>query len=259
MRIPVIQGVIDRRILVNYHVKPALIARWLPPPFRPKLVRGHAIAGICLIRLKNIRPSRIPIPGGIRSENAAHRIAVEWDESGELHSGVFIPRRDTDSRLNVWIGGRFFPGTHHHAKFEVRETKDSMSVSLVSDDGDVSVAVAGRLSDRLPNRSVFGSLDEASDFFASGAVGYSATRNPHRFEGLELRCHEWSVTPLDVDHAASSFFDDQSVFPAGSAEFDCALVMRGIAHEWRSLDDLDCPDVRATYASTGSTYSSTAK
>jgi hypothetical protein len=49
MRIPVIRGVIDCRILVNYHVAPGVLAALLPPPFRPKLVHGVGVVGICLI------------------------------------------------------------------------------------------------------------------------------------------------------------------------------------------------------------------
>src|SRR5690242_17682354 len=76
MRIPVIRGVIDRRILVNYHVDPGILATLLPPPFRPKLVHGVGMVGICLIRLKHIRPAFLPSWLGIGSENAAHRAAV---------------------------------------------------------------------------------------------------------------------------------------------------------------------------------------
>jgi hypothetical protein len=36
MRIHVIQGIIDRRILVNYRVDPEVLARILPQPFQPK-------------------------------------------------------------------------------------------------------------------------------------------------------------------------------------------------------------------------------
>ena len=57
-------------------------------PFRPKLVKGKGIAGICLIRLKQIRPRFVPSFLGISSGNAAHRIAVEWDEHGETKPGV---------------------------------------------------------------------------------------------------------------------------------------------------------------------------
>src|ERR1700692_2401811 len=101
MQIPVIRGIIDRRILVNFRVDPDVLARIVPAPFRPKLVKGAGMAGVCLIRLKGIRPRVVPAVMGISSENAAHRIAVEWDQGGETKEGVFIPRRDTSSRLNT--------------------------------------------------------------------------------------------------------------------------------------------------------------
>src|SRR5205823_3139369 len=89
MRIPALRGVIDRRILVNYRVNPDVLQAVLPPPFHPKLVRGVAVAGICLIRLRGIRPAFVPSWLGISSENAAHRMAVEWqDANGQLREGV---------------------------------------------------------------------------------------------------------------------------------------------------------------------------
>src|ERR1700749_2901214 len=98
MRIPVLKGTIKRRLLVNFRVDPAVIQKLLPRPFRPKLQRGHAIAGICLIRLEHIRPAGVPEMLGLSSENAAHRVAVEWtDAAGVAREGVFIPRRDTGS------------------------------------------------------------------------------------------------------------------------------------------------------------------
>src|SRR4051812_28065039 len=106
MQIPVIRGTIERRILVNYRVDPDVLRTLLPAPFRPKLVRGFGIAGICLIRLKHVRPKFWPAAIGVQSENAAHRIAVEWDDNGVLREGVFIPRRDTNSRFNSLLGGR---------------------------------------------------------------------------------------------------------------------------------------------------------
>jgi hypothetical protein len=40
------------------------------------------------------------------------------------------------------------------------------------------------------------------------------------------------VQPLAVERLESSFFENQRLFPAGSVEFYCALLMRGIEHEW---------------------------
>ncbi|MDQ3009459.1 MAG: DUF2071 domain-containing protein [Acidobacteriota bacterium] len=76
MKLPAIEGIIRRRILVNYRVSPEVIQRLLPSRFRPKLYAGYAVAGICLIRLEHMRPQNLPAVVGISSENAAHRIAM---------------------------------------------------------------------------------------------------------------------------------------------------------------------------------------
>src|SRR5215213_8122480 len=109
MKIPTIQGLIDRRMLVNFTADPAVVQKLLPAPFRPKIFKGKAIVGICLIRLKHIRPKGFPSVVGLSSENAAHRIAVEWGKDGKTREGVYIPRRDTSSWLNQMAGGRVFP------------------------------------------------------------------------------------------------------------------------------------------------------
>ena len=240
MKIPVMRGVIDRRILANYHVDPQVLARLLPPPFRPKLVAGKALVGICLIRLKHIRPTFLPAWLGLSSENAAHRAAVEWDEDGAVRQGVFIRRRDTNSRLNTLLGGRIFPGVHHQATFRVEEGADRFAVAVQSDDGETRVSIRGHRADQLPSSSVFRSLDEASDFFAAGSLGYSSTAEQTRFDGLELQCRNWSAEPLAVEEVHSNFFEDRALFPPGSIEFDSALLMQRIDHEWRGREDLCC-------------------
>jgi Uncharacterized conserved protein (COG2071) len=248
MRIPVMRGIIDRRILVNYRVAPNVLAVRLPPPFRPKLVNGAGMAGICLIRLKQVRPRFVPGFLGIASENAAHRVAVEWDDHGTRREGVYVRRRDTNSRLNSLVGGRLFPGIHHHAVFTVNETAERFEVSLKSDDGDTSMSVRTRRTAQLPSTSRFSSLEEASAFFQAGSLGYSGTDETTRFHGLELRCRNWHVEPLEVEEVRSSYFDDTTQFPPGSIKFDCALLMRGIEHEWHGQADLCCSSQAAALA-----------
>ncbi len=238
---PTIRGLIDRRILVNFQVEPEVLRRILPEPFRPKLVGRMGMAGICLIRLKQMRPPGVPKWFGLRSENAAHRIAVEWEENGQPREGVYIPRRDTSSRFNVLVGGRIFPGYHHHARFRVREESDRYRLDIESDDRLTRLAIDGRLAERLPAGSVFGSLEQASEFFERGALGYSATCDCGVYEGLELQSLTWSVEALEMTRVESSFFDDRSRFPAGSVRFDSALLMRRIEHVWHSRASMRSP------------------
>ena len=239
MRLPIINGLIRRRLLVNFRVEEEVMTRFLPAPFRPKLHRGYAIAGICLIRLERIRPNGLPPFCGISSENAAHRIAVLWDEpSGASREGVFIPRRDTGSVLNHWAGGRIFPGEHQLADFDVRDDGSRISLSIRARDGQMSIQLRARETDTFPASSCFTSLAESSAYFEGGSVGYSVTRHSNRLDGIRLQTDGWQVRPLAVEQVESSFFSDESVFPAGTITFDHALIMRDLIHQWHGEADL---------------------
>src|SRR5215471_1348813 len=134
--LPTIQGIIDRRILVNYHIDPTLVEDILPPLFQPQLVRGKAIAGFCLIRLMHLRPRGMPAVLGLSSENAAHRIAVEWEENGKHRTGVYIPMRHSSSHFNVLAGDRLFPGLHRYADFKVMESNETFHIEVESSDNE---------------------------------------------------------------------------------------------------------------------------
>jgi len=237
MRIPKLKGVIDRRILINYQVDKKTLEDFLPEPFRPKLVNGKGVAGICLIRLKGIRPFGLPKQMGISSENGAHRIAVEWEENGSLKEGVFIPRRDTSSKLNSWVGGRIFPGVHHLASFNVHESGGNYEVAFTSEDG-ASLSIKAKETTTWNTKSIFDNLEAVSSFFENGSMGYSPNENS--FDGLRLKAYDWKVSLLEVEQVQSSFFEDKSIFPKGTITFDNALLMKNIMHEWIGLKQLNC-------------------
>ena len=239
MKIPIIKGIIERRILINYQVDKDVLENYLPNPFKPKLINGKGIAGICLIRLKEIRPKGLPKQIGISSENGAHRIAVQWTENGIQKEGVYIPRRDTSSKLNSLAGGTIFPGIHHLANFKVKEKDGNYEVGFISDD-KASVSIKANETSAWNNESVFENLQCVSDFFEVGSVGYSPNKN--NFEGLELKAYNWKVSLLEVENVKSSFFENESVFPKGSVKFDNALLMKDIEHEWIGLKKINnCP------------------
>jgi hypothetical protein len=240
VRLPEIHADIERRLLVNYRVDPDTASRLLPAPFRPQLVNGSAVAGICLIRLGALRPAGLPHWAGVRSENAAHRIAVEWDTPDGARTGVYIPRRDTDAVLNAALGGRLYPGEQHRARFFVRESGGDVHVDYASYDGSTRVSVDVRIADQLDGSALFSDVDAASRFFERGSIGLSATRDPYRLDGMQLETDAWAVDAGHVSAATSSFFDDPGLFPPGSAVLDCALVMRQVPVRWKALPAYSC-------------------
>lgn len=240
LHLPVMRGVIERRMLVNFRCDPDVVAKLLPPPFRPKLVHDFAMAGICLVRLGNVRPGCVPAAAGITSENAAHRIAVEWEENGMTQEGVFIRRRDTSSLLNRLAGGRLFPAVAYAANFRVWESNHRFKLELRSADGVTFVRVAARVAATVTPGSVFRDLDEASQFLQAGGVGWSARPGAGEYDGVELCCDRWQMEPLMVERVESSFFSDKKLFPSGAATFDSAFLMRNIPHEWHARGRMIC-------------------
>ena len=232
MQLPTIHGYIDRRILVNFTADPSIVKQIIPEPFRPKVYKGKAIVGICLIRLKHIKPKGLPDFMGLSSENGAHRIAVEWEDKGTIKEGVFIPRRDTSLYFNTLAGGRIFPGKHHLAKFTVREGEGNYFVQFTSSD-NTTIRIEAKETAVFPATSIFETLEDASAFFEKGSVGYSPNKN--RYEGLELEAYAWQVRPLEVMDLHASFYENEVVFPKGTIQFDNALLMTRVEHEWKQL------------------------
>jgi len=233
--LPVVAGLIARRILVNFRAKPEVITPLLPAPFRPHLVNGYALVGICLIRLEQLRPKGLPAVLGISTENAAHRIAVIWDNAGITKEGVFILRRETNTPAIALAGGRLFPGEHHLADFQTTDNGEHITMDIKTPDHQADVKLTAHAATQVMPGSIFQSMEQASKFFCDGSIGYSPNQRTGELEVMELRTLNWAMQPLTIETAHSSFYADSKRFPAGSIELDSAFIMRGIEHEWHAL------------------------
>lgn len=231
MIVATIGSVIERRLLVNYRVEPAVAARLLPPPFRPQLVNGMAVAGVCFLRLARFRPPHLPPVPGLATENAAHRIAVEWDDDEGTHAGVYIPRRDSNSMITVVGGGTIFPARHHLARFTVDEPGGTVRISVSARDRQVRLAVTAAPATTLASE-LFDSVDEARAFFREGALGFApAGISPGRLDKVRLHSDSWAMEPMTAQ-VRSSLYDDLDRFPPGTCTLDSALIMRNLNARW---------------------------
>jgi hypothetical protein len=235
-----VASMIERRLLINYRIEPDLVADLLPPPFRPQVVSGWAVGGVCFIRLGALRLGHMPSALGITSENVAHRFAVEWDGDGGTQVGVYVPRRDTDSLLTRLGGGRVFPGHHWLATFDVHEQGPELRIAVASHDAVVGLAVTAREAPHLGG-TLFGSIDDAVDFFRRGSLGYSPSERSGtgRPDGVRLVSDRWDARPVSIEHMASSVFDDEDRFPPGACILDSGMVMRNLPVEWMAQGILE--------------------
>jgi uncharacterized protein YqjF (DUF2071 family) len=224
-----VDSTIERRLLVNYRIDPEVVAKHLPYPLRPQLVRGHAVGGVCFIRLGDLRPAGAPSVLGLRTENVAHRFAVEWDDAIGTRAGVYVPRRDSSSWLTVMGGGRIFPGKHHLARFNVEEQNLKTSINVCSVDRQLRLAVTAVPADEIGG-NLFESTGTAIEFFRNGCLGLSPQGDG--FGAVRLHCDRWEATPMHLEQMTSSLFEDSTQFPQGSCQLDGALLMRNLPARW---------------------------
>jgi hypothetical protein len=243
----VMEGTIRHRLLVNYAADPEVVTPLVPEPFRPLVVEGRAVVGICVLRLTELRPHGLPRRVGVASDNAAHRIAVEWDGPAGTEVGVHVLRRDTAQRLPALVGGRLFPGVHGRARFTVRDAPDELRVAYVTSDG-LEVSAIATTAEPWASR-VFETPADASAFFEAGDRGWSPDRHGD-LEGIAMSTTAWVAEPVDID-AHASFYDDPARFPAGSIELDNALLMRDIPVTWRRIAQPEVGGMAAPNRSTG--------
>lgn len=71
----------------------------------------------------------------------------------------------------------------------------------------------------------FASVDEASEFYRAGRIGWSLGHDRRRVEPVVLSSDAWAVEGARLHSLRSSFFD---ALPEGAAEFDSVVVMRDL-------------------------------
>jgi len=236
--LPTLEGLIARRVLVNFRVDPAVARRLVPSPLEPIVERGACVAGICLIRLERLRPKGLPAAVGFTSENMAHRIAIRYPTPDGPSDGVFIWRRDTDQALVSLLGGRLFPGVRGRATFAVTEDDLSLAMDVRTEGGEADVTLRVRAAAEWRSTPLFPTFDAVTEFFRRGDCGFSCSLHQDRLEGMRLKTLVWKMEPLAVDDVRAAFYADTRRFPRGSAVLDGAVLMRGIPHEWHELGDV---------------------
>ena len=160
MKIPVMRGVIDQRILVNYRVDwPNVLARILLRPFRPKLVNGAGMAG-SVPDSPETHPAPAPalLPGiGLRERRTPHRCRVgpPGPTAGRC---VHPPAGHILSAEHRSSAGRLFPGPITMRVFRSRNgaaITGSLSTAMIA---RPTLLVEGHVSTELPSSSIFGPL-----------------------------------------------------------------------------------------------------
>jgi hypothetical protein len=122
--------------------------------------------------------------------------------------------------------------------FQVSENQNHLAMSVTSDDGKADVRFSAHVLGEWRHTPSFGSFEEVSEFFRKGDCGLSCSLHGDELEGLQLKMLKWEMVPVEIESQHCEFYSDSRRFAAGSLEFDCGLLMRGLPHEWHQLNDI---------------------
>lgn len=233
MLIQAVSGICERRIILNWRVDPALVAKHLPRPFRPRLVKGHAIVSVEVLQLVGMRPTGMPRIAGFHTQNAVDRIAVEWNEGGSILHGFFVPSRYSPSAVNTLISlTRLFPAVFKHARFRFERAGVHYRVSVAAEGNRLSFDA--NESSIFSEKSAFDSMNMASEFHRDAKISYSPAHEEGTYDGIYLKSFDWHATPLEVINVHYDYIE--KTFPG--AVFDSAFVVRNTKHEWHGMGSI---------------------
>ena len=219
MRFAPVRGVIERRLLVIYRLDPKVAKEVLPPPWQARLIGGYAVAGIALAHLGRLRPAGLPPVAGLARESVTHGIAVEWESSRSLHTGVFVTHHDS---AGAGRGRRLCRAS----RFTVDERTDGLRVAYTGRDRTVRVDIDVDLVASLAGSALFADVYAATRFLQLDGAGGAAWAPPAK--AIRLCAGDRSVGAARVLSTSSTVFADTSVFPPGSVHLDSALLMRDL-------------------------------
>lgn len=226
-------GVLENTVLLNFRTDAEVLRRLLPSPFEPRLVDGYGMVGILLFTMKDLTCETtmgFPSPP---SDHVLYRIAVSWKQGGRTFHGMYLLRHEVNTRLPVRQRRRgLFPVVGIPVRWHKVSDSGSIEWTLKSKT-KTKLHIKAKLSSCFSGGSVFGSLEEASDFFATERAAIAPRFQKSIFSNTHFLPLKWPVQPLFVNHLTTDVDQLQNLFPAGQIFFDSGLIWPKVPCKWQ--------------------------
>lgn len=142
---------------------------------------------------------------------------------------VFVPERQTASRVGAWFTGRGFSAPHRLVDIGWTGHHDGGTELAVTRDGHSDIDMWLRPRPVLGS-SVFATTDEFATFLAAGQRSYGRSRHDGRLTVLDLHKSDAGYEPHAVERVSGAFVDR---WRAVVGEVDSALRTTNARYEWK--------------------------
>lgn len=228
----------NKRFTVNYRAPLDHVRRLLPAGIEPDEVPGTGLGmfGMCACDFWVTRFGWVPVPK-IQNNDMLLRVSARVPKNGVTKRAFYTIASRSSSALLGYLGARFSHFRKRVSTFSRVDNGEIYQLQCTDTDplarGELTAQLSS-LSKVRPESSVFGSIQDATDFLFNldGSCGYDFERRMLSFQTIDYPewdmyfCHDACHRSPLLDHLIDTFRIE--------AQVDCILFMEKTPQTWCS-------------------------
>jgi uncharacterized protein YqjF (DUF2071 family) len=218
--------------LVNFAVRPDVLASRLPDHVQPDVHDGWSYVSIVIAGMERMRPAFMPPALGITYSQVVYRAVVVCGRE----RGAYFIRSDADNTLMVLAGNALTFFQFHRAdatwSFSTAVTRFSLrprSGEAAGIDAEYDLTVA---KDQMPATSRFATLDRAQYFLTELYAAFGRKRRDGKVEAVRIKRTEWRSTIVRDRVGSYEAMKSGVLFGPGQAELDSIFYVERVNYRW---------------------------
>jgi uncharacterized protein YqjF (DUF2071 family) len=218
--------------LVNFAVRPQVLASQLPDHVRPDVHDGWSYLSIVIARMEGMRPAVLAPVLGITYSQVVYRAVVVCGQE----RGVYFIRSDADNVLMVLAGNALTFFRFHRADATWSFAPGVIRFSLRPKTGKGAGIEAeydlAEANDRMPASSHFATLDDAQCFLTELYIAFGAKRREGKVDAVRIQRNEWRSVVVRDRVGSYEAMNSGVLFGPGQAELDSIFYVERLDYHW---------------------------
>jgi uncharacterized protein YqjF (DUF2071 family) len=218
--------------LVNFALRPEVLASRLPDHVRPDVHNGWSYLSIVIAVMERMRPAFLPRPLGITYSQIVYRAIVVCGRE----RGVYFVRSDADNALMVKAGNALTFFRFHRADATWSFSQGSTRFSLRPRNGEAAGIDAeydlADANDRMPENSRFATLDQAQRFLTELYVAFGTKHRDGTVDAVRVERNDWRSRVVRDRIGSYEAMKSGVLFRPGEAELDSVFHVERLNYHW---------------------------
>jgi uncharacterized protein YqjF (DUF2071 family) len=218
--------------LVNFAIKPDVLATQLPDHVRPDVHDGWSYVSIVIARMERMRAAFLPPVLGITYSQVVYRAVVVCGRE----RGVYFIRSDADNALMVSAGNALTFFRFHRAditwSFAPRTTRFSLRPRAPEAAGIEAEYDLGGANDQMPATSRFRTLDRAQCFLTELYVAFGSKRRDGTVDAVRIERNGWHGVVVRDRVGSYEAMKSGVLFGPSQAELDSIFYVERLNYHW---------------------------